>query len=198
MDMDKKIMMQKNFKVILNAMSHPGQLYMLPYITTFFDKNNKNNSHRSLFSILELLLDHEVSFCALNDQNKKLEKEIKMQTGAHVSDLNNADFIIILSGCSNGLIQKAKRGTLEYPDKGSTLIYLVKGLNNSDDAEVNIELKGPGIKNKIILHIKGISEKEFFFIKKLNSEFPLGVDSIFADFNGNVACIPRSTEIEVK
>ncbi len=193
---------QKIFRVILQAMRHPGRVYQLEQKTEarsqITDKYNLSFVFCSLFSVLQTLLDHEVGFSVIGTEKEYLETSISKLTGSPVRDISDADFIIVSDGESKGEILKAKRGSLEYPDRGATVVYLVKSLDGRDNGKTIVLLKGPGIRNDISPVIHGLGRNELYYIKKINSEFPLGIDCIFIDGANRIMCIPRSTRIEVK
>jgi alpha-D-ribose 1-methylphosphonate 5-triphosphate synthase subunit PhnH len=254
---EKNIITQKTFRVLLQAMSHPGRVYNLSQESGVKSQESESDG---LLLILQALLDHEVGFCVIGKEKEYLESNISELTGCPVKDISDADFIIVsdyetymsnidtkgnenvipaklvpaglkqgagiqrireldsrlhgndgleaFSGESNGEILKAKRGTLEYPDTGATVIYsicslsqippyppLVKGGIRGD---LRLTLKGPGINGEISPFLSGVSKREFLYLKEINSEYPLGIDSVFIDSANRIMCIPRSTTIEVK
>ncbi|MBU4320319.1 MAG: phosphonate C-P lyase system protein PhnH, partial [Nitrospinae bacterium] len=119
-------------------------------------------------------------------------------TGSRTANIEDADFVIIPSGGSDGAILHAKRGSLEYPDTGATVIYVVEYLDDRDNGKTIALLKGPGIRNDIAPVIHGLGKNELSHIKEINSEFPLGIDCIFIESANKIMCIPRSTRIEVR
>jgi alpha-D-ribose 1-methylphosphonate 5-triphosphate synthase subunit PhnH len=145
-----------------------------------------------LMIVLETILDPQVSFCLL-EEDRELEERVQFQTGAMLASPEQADFLIAPAGCSHGKLSHAKRGRLEFPNEGATIVYVVETL--SEDAEDGVELTGPGIKDKVRINIEGLSADEFKELKSVNREFPLGVDSIYLDRSGRITSIPRSSNI---
>lgn len=182
------LLTQQTFRVLLQAMSHPGKVYSL---------NLKSES--GLISVIKTLLDQEVTFYLADSLIGELEQTIIKATGSRPAGIEDADFLIIPSGNSNGLILRAKRGVIEYPNWGATFIYYVTSLSLFIKAgmreDLRIILKGPGINGEIKPFIGGIKKEEFDYLKEINSEYPLGVDSIFIDGANRIMCIPRSTRI---
>ena len=88
----------------------------------------------------------------------------------------------------------ARRGTLEYPDSGATVIYLVDKLGETGG---EADMHGPGINGTIRPLISGLDQAELGLLRKTNAEFPLGLDALFLDTDGRIMCIPRSTRIGV-
>jgi alpha-D-ribose 1-methylphosphonate 5-triphosphate synthase subunit PhnH len=109
-----------------------------------------------------------------------------------------ADFIIVTHCVSRGKILEAKRGTLEYPDEGATIIYLVESLGPKENAGVRLRLQGPGVKKEITATISGLAASEILDLKIINRDYPLGVDCFFLDRAGLVMGLPRSTMLEVE
>lgn len=192
---------QKTFRTLLQAMSHPGRIYRLEQKLEVrsqkSDKYNLSSVFCPPFSVLQTLLDHEVAFNVFGHQREEWEYRIIRATGSRSANVEDADFVIIPSGGSDGAILHAKRGSLEYPDTGATVIYSVHLLSARDNGGVRVTLKGPGINGEITPFIGGINKNEFHYLKEINSEYPLGVDSIFIDAENRIMCIPRSTKTEV-
>ncbi len=177
---------QKTFRTLLQAMSHPGRVYSL-----------SQEFESGLFLVIQTLLDHEVTSNVFGHQEEEWEYRMIRATGSRTANIEDADFVIIPPGGSDGAILRAKRGSLEYPDTGTTVIYSVHPLSARDNGGVRVTLKGPGINGEITRFIGGIKKDEFHYLKEINSEYPLGVDSIFIDAENRIMCIPRSTKIEV-
>lgn len=170
------------FRVILQGMSHPGRVYSLP---------DFSGKEPAAVELLRCLMDNEASFAVLGDPD--LERALVRHTGSRLVSLADADFIIVnldtgsdLAGC--------KRGSLEYPDSGATIIYLVHELSEGNG---EIILSGPGVDGTVSLGITGLPLSELDRLREVNSEFPLGVDAVFLDQRGRIACIPRSSQIGV-
>lgn len=202
---------QRAFRALLQAMSHPGQVYPLSGDT---DNAIAPTGETGLLLVLRTLLDHEVSFSVAGAPAEALEKTVARLTGCRSAAVADADFVLVPEGKSKGDIRRAKRGTREYPDSGATAIYAVQSVQgNADVSEsagntapvfseapvcaATAVLKGPGIKGEITVAIVGTSPEELADIKEMTADFPLGMDCIFVDGTGRVMCIPRSTRIEV-
>jgi alpha-D-ribose 1-methylphosphonate 5-triphosphate synthase subunit PhnH len=171
------------FRVILKGMSHPGMVCCLPVFT--------DDGH-SAVALLGCLMDNEVSFAVIDDRN--LETVLACHTSSRQASSEDADYIIVRNGTTRGKLAGFKRGSLEYPDTGATVIYLVEALSEAKDG---IILSGPGVKGTASLQITGLDPDELQLLREVNSEFPLGVDAIFLDRSGKIACIPRSSRIGV-
>ena len=184
---------QKTYSSILQAMSHPGRVYQLSVDNAAMGDGKPDG----LISVLLTLLDHEVTFFLLGNVANYSEEDIFELTRSAVSDIVSADFIIIPNGRSGGELLKAKRGSLDYPDAGATVIYVIDSLGDSSNERGSILLKGPGIKGELEISVGLPVKDEFLCIKEVNAEFPLGIDCIFLDKSDRIMCVPRSTMIEV-
>ncbi len=184
------LLTQNTYRTILQSMGHPGKIYKLPTQTGCGKADG-------LMSVILTLLDHEVTFFFLGSGAKNFGDKIFELTRSTVSDIVSADFIIMPDGKSGGEVLKAKRGNLDYPDDGATVLYVIDSLGDRSNGKGHVLLKGPGIKDGLEISVSGPVKDEFLFIKEANAEFPLGIDCIFIDKSDRIMCIPRSTMIEV-
>jgi len=104
---------QKVYRLILEAMSHPGRVVPMGGYT--------------LLSVAMTLLDNEVSFNLCGDD--ALADEIASLTLAGREPLETADFIFVCKPeYIKDAIEKAKCGTLADPHKSATVIIQGSGL----------------------------------------------------------------------
>ncbi len=183
MDSNRIIREHLTFRVLLQAMSHPGRVYPLPDFPL---------DSQVAVEFLGSIMDSEVGFAVIGDS--ELEKAIGHRTGSRRVSPGEADFLVVGNGSGSGELAGVKRGSLEYPDSGATILYLVEELRAGNG---DIILSGPGIDGTASLQIKGLPAGEAHRLQMVNSEFPLGVDAVFLDGNGRIACIPRSSQIGV-
>jgi alpha-D-ribose 1-methylphosphonate 5-triphosphate synthase subunit PhnH len=153
---------------------------------------------RGLMAVLQTLVDQEVTFAVAGNDGERLKREIAKATGSRAVGVEDADFVVVPSGDSDGAVIRAKRGSLEYPDAGATIIYLVDDLDDKTGGDPVCLLKGPGIEHEISPSITGLSRNELILLRESNAEYPLGVDALFLDRAGRVLCIPRSASMEVR
>lgn len=183
MDANRIIRDHLTFRVILQAMSHPGRVYPLPDFP---------GNLPVAVELLGCLMDNEASFAVLGDPG--LAKALTLHTGSLPVPPEAADFILIASGTGSDNFAGLRRGSLEYPDSGATILYLVEGLSENGG---DIVLSGPGVDGTVSLRITGLPLSELQRLRELNNEFPLGVDAVFLDQSGRICCIPRSSQIGV-
>ncbi len=181
---------QRIFRSLLDAMANPGRIITLPEIDI-----KPPAANRYPLLLLMTLLDHEVSFCVMGGAQTQVTEYLKTNTGSKESRLEDSDFILVYGGSSHGLIPGARVGTLEYPDESATVIYDLDSIGD-DGGDVLLELSGPGIADKRRIGASGIEENEIEDVLAMR-DYPLGLDLIFSDKAGRIACIPRSTIVEV-
>ncbi len=174
------------FRVILQAMSHPGRTFALPFC------GSPARDHAALIMTLGCLLDNEVTFSIIEDDDNRVADVISFHTGSVRVGISKADFVIAARGRTDGLLASMRRGTLEYPDTGATVIYLIDDIAGEGG---RFAMSGPGIKGTIHPLFTGLATTEMNELREVNTEYPLGVDALFLDAHGRIACIPRSIRI---
>jgi alpha-D-ribose 1-methylphosphonate 5-triphosphate synthase subunit PhnH len=188
------MMAQRAFRRLLQAMSRPGSVYVLPPMSAA-----GREPWGAMLLLLESLLDQEVSFAVIGGNgSEELQSLIAGRTRCRSADVGQADFLIVADGDSADEVLRAKRGTLQYPDTSATIVFGVQSLLFTEDRQHIIALTGPGIRGEALLGpVKGLGSREMEHLKELNSDFPLGVDAVFIDTVGRILCIPRSTNIRI-
>jgi len=110
---------QKVYRLILEAMSHPGRVVDMGEYT--------------VLSVARTLLDNEVSFIVLG--SPEFADEIASLTLAKQEPLESADYIFICDpGEMQTAIQSAKCGTLADPHKSATVVIQGSGLEKEATA----------------------------------------------------------------
>lgn len=173
------------YRVLLQAMSRPGKIFTLA--------DAPIQREQALLRLIDTVLDQQVSF-GLFDASPELEGQLQLLTGSRTAPLEGADFLLAPSGSSHGQLRTAKRGRLEFPDEGATVVFAVETLSEGN-ATTGLPLTGPGIKETIHPQIDGLDQRDLDALKEINSDYPLGIDCIFVDRAGQLLCIPRSTRI---
>ena len=165
MQTDNIIHDHTTFRVLLRAMSRPGSICQLPH-------HRETSGPRGLLAVmLGCLMDHEVTYFVMENKSDGLSHEIFRFIGSNRADIDTADFLIFPEGTSRGTLTGAKRGTLEYPDSGATVVYLVEKLGEMGG---EVEMHGPGINGTVRPLISGLAKSEFGLLREANAEFPLG------------------------
>ncbi|KXS38145.1 MAG: PhnH protein [Candidatus Frackibacter sp. T328-2] len=188
-DNNKMIKYSQNiFNTMLYNMSRPGEVGSIkPYPS----ENEFNLEVQSTLGIAYTLLDTEVSFYSTKSFTEKFDDYIEIITTSKRTELKNADYIFMSTDDNPELILEAKKGNLNYPERGASVI--IRGIE-FDKNNKNISLSGPGIKDEIHLPLKNKYNKLLLTIKKINSEYPLGID-FFLHNKDSLTCIARTSDI---
>ncbi len=200
---------QRVFRILLETIARPGTVRQIP-------EDAFSKPYGDLWGcilILRGLLDHEVTFSVVSaaGYDGYLAANISLLTGARIRPLEQADFVLIRGGDSRGAVRRAKRGTIEYPELGATLVYQVREILEEGDGPcakpmgepdevawddfLRVTLRGPGVKGEKCLTVRGWPEEEVQALSEARRGFPLGVDVVLCDVAGKVACIPRSVSL---
>ena len=195
---------QKVFRVLLDALSRPGQLYELPPVGFVFGSARTRSSafdrFQSLGAILATLLDHEVTFCLLgqDDAAHELDAQLVALTSSHSAGREQANYVVTLQAPAASLVSHLNPGNLLYPDTSTTLVCLVSGLVPSAPDEHNgtlLALDGPGVAKRQTVWVADTEATFFNALSTVNASYPLGIDVIFVTSSGRVVGLPRSTRL---
>jgi alpha-D-ribose 1-methylphosphonate 5-triphosphate synthase subunit PhnH len=182
---------QKNFRRLLTALSRPGRVVRL-------DALDGPSPLAAALAVGECLLDCEVSLCVMGGgDGDGLQSALVTATQVQTAVLSEADFIFIRGGQSRGEVRRAKRGGLETPEEGASLVYCLDCAGPSTPERLRIRLSGPGIAGPagIAPEMDGISTEELRVLMEVNADYPLGVDAFLVRHDGQVMGLPRSTRI---
>ncbi|WP_321499514.1 phosphonate C-P lyase system protein PhnH [Breoghania sp.] len=180
---------QSVFRVILDALSRPGQPKALALRT------------RPPKPLSPLLAD---ILCALADQDSAVFFDpalsrargvadwVRFQTGAPcVTNPVEADFVVASAPDVLPPLSQFSIGTADYPDRSATVLIAVESLEGGDE----VTLSGPGIKGSVTFAPKGIAKGLWQQLVANHAHYPRGLDVIFVGPDA-IAGLPRSTIIE--
>lgn len=171
---------QKNFRLVLDAMSYPGRCFTL---------HSLPDEGAAVLSILATLLDAEVT---LSDHHNLLRTDDWPMLQAESSSSDKADYVL----CDGSHLPdfSPKLGTLPNPDQSATLILKVNKFGKGGET---LKLSGPGIKEIERLSVAGFNTEWLSKRDEWVCSFPLGVDIILVD-DQHVVALPRTTRVEVE
>ena len=170
---------QNYFRLLLDAMAHPGQCYSITVIP---------DEGPAALVVLSTLLDNEVT---LSDPHAILCSNDWSMLQVKEALAEQADYIVCDGKQSPIFLPKL--GTLPCPEQSATLVLIVKELGSGD---LQLHLEGPGIDGNRNLMISGLNSDWLERREDWVSSFPLGVDLIIVD-NKQLAAIPRTTKVEM-
>ena len=183
---------QAAYRQTLDSMSRPG------LISNIRDQADNLNMEISCFGstlvLVLMLFDTEVKFKVCSEREAELAKLINQLTYAKATEVESADYILVLNDAKAADLEKAFRmaypGDLLDPHKAATIIIEADAVSN----DRNLILTGPGIEKERYINVK-TTDRWVDLRTEKNSEYPLGIDLIFTDWYDNILCLPRTTQI---
>ena len=169
---------RETYRALLDAMSRPGTVGPVP----------EPADH----AVVVTLVDHEVG-CWTDDDG--LRSDLASQGRLDAADQSEAA-VVHARDHENVTVQDCRRGSLVEPSDGATVVYRVDRVAaGTDPALTTVELTGPGVDGAAELSV-ALSPDELDAIAEAGSQFPRGVDAVFATDDA-VAAIPRSATMEL-
>jgi phosphonate C-P lyase system protein PhnH len=176
---------QALFRVLLDSAAAPGKIFTAPC---------HGEGNGLILDICDTLFDHEVTFSVVGTEvNEDFIQAVILLTGAVYVESCDAEYVIVMGGDSDGALENVRRGTLEYPETGATIIYSTQDLCTPSGS--NFTVSGPGIKTPFITSVHGVARQELTLLRDINQGYPRGVDTLFCDGTA-VVTLPRTTKIE--
>jgi alpha-D-ribose 1-methylphosphonate 5-triphosphate synthase subunit PhnH len=184
---------QQVFRLVLDALANPGRIHQL--VTHPLVRTGDGSYNPWLASVLVTLLDHEVTLHVADAPPLAgLGSFIVQRTKTTLSGADEATFVVARADSAlSNLPERMRRGSLEYPDDGATLLLLVDAI--SDGA--GLRLTGPGIASEATLQVDGLPVALLESRERANGGYPMGVDLLLVDTNGRIAGLPRTTRVTV-
>lgn len=173
---------RETFRAVLTAMSRPGTVQRGP-----IDPADR--------AVMATLVDHEVgSYVEDAALVAALEREGRLDR----QPFEEAE-VVHVDGSTDGRVRNARRGSLEEPGRGATVVYrvggVIEGISTGNGA-TGLELSGPGVPGTRSLAVTGLPAAEFDAIAEAQAGYPRGIDVVFAA-GDRIAAVPRSVELEV-
>lgn len=183
---------QRCFRTIMNAMARPGSLQDLEA----GDLNPPAPLSAVAAAIALTLFDYDTPVWLDKPfaRSEAVKTFLRFHTGAPiVSEPVEAAFALIADPAHLSSLGKFHQGTLEYPDRSATLILTGQTLTNDGP----VHLSGPGIETETAFSAEPFSPAFWDQMKANNTQFPRGVDLIFAG-SAELAALPRSTTVTIR
>ncbi|MEO0673168.1 MAG: phosphonate C-P lyase system protein PhnH [Pseudomonadota bacterium] len=178
---------QAAFRTCLTAMSRPG----LPQRLT-----GPNELPRGLYpttaAVLLALADFEtpVWLDGAARADAAIGEYVRFQRSSPiVDDKNSAAFALITDVASMSALEAFAQGSLQYPDRSTTLLIQVAAFRNQ-----GLTFEGPGVNGTIQFQPEPMPHAFETQLTANRSAFPCGVDLIFAT-SSHIACLPRSSRL---
>lgn len=189
---------QEIYRHLLDCMARPGKIKSIE--KNVGEIEVVQGISQSLLGLAYTLVDREVSFHVISANQAMVAKHLNRKTFSPAVRLHDADFLLIEKDLSNeeiqGVMDGVRIGTLEDPHLSTTLLITVDRLSEEEECGIKLRLKGPGIQHEKTMYLDGLSVQWLMERKRVNQEFPLGIDMILATKSGQVMALPRTTIVE--
>jgi alpha-D-ribose 1-methylphosphonate 5-triphosphate synthase subunit PhnH len=184
---------QEQFRIVLDAMAHPGIIYNLKD----FDFEAPPYLSNASVVIAFALLNADASFHAIGDAH--ISDYLALNTGAVEETIEKADFVFINENNNAEVLFKLKHGNLSYPEDSATVLIDVEEISKFHlDGSTEIIFRGPGVELENRVFFRSLNSEILETVKEINFEFPLGIDLIFCDKNNKIVGLPRSNNFDYK
>ncbi|MFK7691549.1 phosphonate C-P lyase system protein PhnH [Paenibacillus sp. HJGM_3] len=192
------------YRQLLEALARPGQIGSIAAASARVEAASPLLATATCFALT--LLDGEVGFAvAMEAEKEALEAHIRRQTFSRIAALPEVDYVFASGGEAperiEALLAQVKKGTLIRPEGGAILFVLVEGFESFEPGqspEACWTLSGPGIKDTCRLCVQGLSPVWMEQRALANAEYPMGVDLVLYTVSGELAALPRTTQVHVQ
>jgi alpha-D-ribose 1-methylphosphonate 5-triphosphate synthase subunit PhnH len=176
---------QATFRAAMTALAQPGTVHEITAAL-----GPPHPLHVGTAALVLALCDNDTPLW-LDRQTPAAETFLRFHTGAKlVSDASAAAFAIAADGRNIPSWNELAIGTLEYPDRSTTLIVQLDTLTNDN----GWHLSGPGIKDEARLQARPLPGDFAQRLADNHRLFPRGID-LFLVAGSRIAALPRTTRV---
>jgi alpha-D-ribose 1-methylphosphonate 5-triphosphate synthase subunit PhnH len=177
---------QATFRCILKALSEPGLRQTMPVAI-----EGPAPLDASTAALCLALADYETPvWCDAAAHTTEVVSYLRFHCGCPLlKDAATATFAVI-ANAADVRIDHFCRGSMEYPDRSTTLFIQVPTLVDGPERIIS----GPGIPKTRTLRVGGLPENFDALWHENSAAFPLGVDIVFCCGN-DIVGLPRTARI---
>jgi len=189
---------QQTFRRVLDALARPGQVQQLASDPSLSSATFADQPHLAWpATLLLMLVDHEVSLAVAGVAGgEALETVVRRRTRVATATPEAADTVVCDGGAlTPELVTALKRGSLEYPDDGATLLVLTDDLTTATAGAPTATLSGPGIDGAIRVSLPGLDPDILAAREDAIALYPMGIDILLLDRAGRLLGLPRTTVV---
>ena len=143
-------------------------------------------------AILLALLDPGIGLAvaAQDPEAQVVGEELRRRTGAGITPIEEASFVLVGSGAPLGVAAAARRGSPLAPERGATIVYCAPPTPRT------VALRGPGV-DGVVTTALPLARHELDALTLANGAPPCGVDAFVLVEPDGVLALPRSVRIQV-
>ena len=176
---------QRCFRLILDAMAHPGRILELP---PGILAKNESALPDAAAALALTLLDFETPVW-LDAASQRAAAYLRFHCGVTVvAEPRASRFAFAGDPAAIPPLDSFDLGYSEFPDRSTTLVVAVPGLASDS----GLVLRGPGLKGTARLRVDGVAPPLWRARAELAPLFPLGIDLVFV-CGRRLAALPRTT-----
>jgi alpha-D-ribose 1-methylphosphonate 5-triphosphate synthase subunit PhnH len=180
---------QAHYRLLLDSMARPGKINIMPSL----ELTTPQGIHAAGALVGFALLNSDVSFYVDGPSAEDVSLYLLVNTSARPAEAEAADYVYLNGTAAAEILYRLKTGTLPYPESSATVIAAVEELGG--ETGLVLTLSGPGVDGERQLSVAGLDTALLEALVTINAEFPLGLDLVFTDPTGRIACIPRSSRV---
>jgi alpha-D-ribose 1-methylphosphonate 5-triphosphate synthase subunit PhnH len=180
---------QATFRSVMDATANPGRIEEVSA-----DPDMPHQLAASLAATALTLIDHDtpVFLDRAFASDRDIAASLSFHTGCRfVDDPSRAAFALIGDPRECPELSRFAQGTLEYPDRSTTLLFQVERLGN----EAGLRMRGPGIRGFRTISAAPLPSSFAQELRANRARFPQGIDLLLC-CGARLAALPRSTRME--
>jgi len=183
---------QAIFRTTLDAMSWPGSVRQIPVSA----RDAPGNPW--VAALLITLVDHETTLAVMPGvESEAIETFVRQRTSVLGATPADAAFVLAeVSALDPELPLQTRRGSLEYPDDGATIVIWTAASIDCGLSQ-RLRLAGPGVPERLETRVPRMPAGFFDARAEAVGAYPSGIDILFVDGDGRLIALPRSTSVTV-
>lgn len=187
----KTLLTQQCYRQLLQALSRPGTLRMLP--TGGGSDYGHGSVPTAVALLVETLCDERVTLGHSGPGAASWIADLSLYTGVRPGPLDRADYVVCDGVPTGDVLRGCKQGTLDAPEDGAlVIIWLGSEIAGRDGV---LDIRGPGVKSSAQVRV---GRPLLRFAEARGSvpfEYPMGLDTVIIGKEGEILGLPRTSTL---
>lgn len=181
----------RDFRVLLSAMARPGTIHELPGAPV-----EDAGLEPAAAAITLALLNSDTNFHTVSLPEPAARFIVERTRCPRANGVDAAEFVFFGSASAGEeQLARMRRGTLEYPDRGATLVAPLSELSTEPGpGRLAVRVTGPGVDGETHFYAAGLHPVWLATLRAANAEYPLGVDAYLV-CGARMVALPRSSNL---